>query len=215
MSYYKKDEIKILIAEDDFISRKLLRLSIQKWGYKVTSLQDGKKAWEEIKLNPPHIAIIDWMMPEMDGIEICKKIRSKKCEHYTYIIILTSLSELENIVDGLDAGADDYMTKPFNPKELRARIDVGLRVINLEGELNDNVRKLQEALNKVEVLQGLLPICSYCKKVRDDKNYWQQVEHYISEHSELEFSHGVCPECYEKFLKPQLDRMEKESKKQE
>lgn len=214
MSYYKKNQLKILVAEDDVISRKLVCSSLQKWGYRITPVKDGKEAWEQVQKEVPHIAIIDWMMPEMDGIELCKRIRNQKCNYYTYIIILTSLSELENIVDGLDAGADDYMTKPFNLKELRARINVGIRVINLEGSLNDHVKRLQEALDKVEVLQGLLPICCYCKKVRDDKNYWQQVESYISEHSELQFSHGVCPDCYEKYLKPQLDKVEEEGKKE-
>ncbi len=212
MSFYKKKDLKILVAEDDVISRKLVTSSLQKWGYTVTAVEDGGKAWAQVQSDLPHLAIIDWMMPEMDGIELCRKIRKLKCDYYTYIIILTSLSELENIVSGLDAGADDYMTKPFNLKELRARINVGLRVINLEANLNHHVRKLQEALNKVEILQGLLPICCYCKKVRDDKNYWQQVETYISNHSELQFSHGVCPECFEKYLKPQIEKAEQESK---
>ncbi len=212
MSNYKEKELNILVAEDDVISRKLVKSSLQKWGYNVTAVKDGNEAWAEVKSGTPHIAIIDWMMPEMNGIELCKKIRNKKYEFYTYIIILTSLSELDNIVDGLDAGADDYMTKPYNLRELRARIKVGLRVINLEKTLNDHVKRLEDALNKVEVLQGLLPICAYCKKVRDDKNYWEQVESYISKHSDVRFSHGICPECYEKYIKPQLMEAEKEHK---
>lgn len=107
---------------------------------------------------------------------------------------------------GLDAGADDYIIKPFNREELRARVKVGVRILDLQNNLAGRVSELERAMAGVKQLQGLLPICCYCKKIRDDQNYWQQVEGYISRHSEAQFSHGVCPDCFEKIVKPELAR---------
>ena len=104
----------------------------------------------------------------------------------------------------MQAGADDYITKPFDPAELEARLQVGARVTDLQNKLAERVKELEAALSQVKQLRGLLPICSYCKKIRNDENYWDQVENYIAKHSDAEFSHSICPECYEKFLKPQL-----------
>src|SRR5438105_4818844 len=108
---------------------------------------------------------------------------------------------------GLGAGADDYIVKPFEREELRARVQVGFRMLALQAALADRVRELEEALTRVKQLQGLLPICSYCKKVRDDRNYWQQVETYIEGHSDAQFTHGICPECREKYVEPELERL--------
>jgi YesN/AraC family two-component response regulator len=113
-----------------------------------------------------------------------------------YLMLLTSLESKGHIVAGLDAGADDYLVKPFDPEELRARINVGVRVLSLQERLADRVKELQEALANVKVLHGLLPICSYCKRIRGDDQYWQQVEGYIAQHSDAQFSHGICPTCY-------------------
>jgi response regulator RpfG family c-di-GMP phosphodiesterase len=110
----------------------------------------------------------------------------------------------EDLVTGLDAGADDYITKPFDFEELRARVRVGVRMVRLQQSLAARVSQLEEALANVRVLQGLLPICLYCKKIRDDQNYWQQVDKYIGDHSQARFSHGVCPDCYERVVKPEI-----------
>jgi CheY-like chemotaxis protein len=156
--------------------------------------------------------ILDWMMPGMDGIEICRRVRQRKNSSHTYIILLTAKSSKANIVEGLIAGANDYVTKPFDRDELRARVNVGETVLDLQQKLAGRVIELEEALGQVRVLQGILPICSYCKHVRDDKDYWQSVECYISEHSETKFSHGICPPCYERVIKPQLEEIRRKPK---
>jgi response regulator RpfG family c-di-GMP phosphodiesterase len=104
------------------------------------------------------------------------------------------------VAEGLDAGADDYVVKPFNQAELRARVHVGMRMLGLQESLARRVTELEAALASVKQLRGLLPMCSYCKKIRVDDSYWQQLEGYITEHSEAKFSHGICPECFPALL---------------
>jgi response regulator RpfG family c-di-GMP phosphodiesterase len=127
-----------------------------------------------------------------------------------YIILLTAKATKENIVEGLIAGADDYLMKPFHDEELRARLQTGVRITKLQYDLAARVVQLEEALARVKQLQGLLPICSYCKKIRDDGDYWQGVESYIAQHTDAEFSHSVCPGCYATHLKPELEKIKLE-----
>jgi phosphoserine phosphatase RsbU/P len=200
--------VKILIAEDDMVSRVLLEATLIKWGYEVTVACDGVAAWGLLQSDdPPPLAILDWMMPGLDGLQICRKIRDIPTTTPPYLILLTAKGRREDIVTGLQAGADDYVTKPFDREELHARVQVGMRIIELQHSLADRVKALEEALARVKQLQGLLPICSYCKKIRDDQNYWQQVENYISKHSEAQFSHSICPDCYESLVRPELDQL--------
>jgi len=111
------------------------------------------------------------------------------------------------VIAGLEAGAGDFMAKPFDPDALRARLIVATRVVDLRAKLAERVRELEAAMGRVKQLHGLLPICAYCKKIRDDRNHWQRVEEYVSAHTDAEFSHGICPECYERNLTPQLRAM--------
>jgi phosphoserine phosphatase RsbU/P len=200
--------MKILVAEDQAVSRHILVAYLHKWGYDVTAFRDGLSAWEALRApEAPQLVILDWLMPGMDGIEICRQIRQNPRTQPIYLILLTARRGQEDKIQGLQSGADDYITKPFNREELRARVQVGIRVLELQGALAQRVRELEDALARVKTLQGLLPICSYCKKIRDDRNYWQQVEGYISDHTEAQFSHGICPECYARFVQPELDRL--------
>ncbi len=192
--------MKILIAEDDSISRRLLQAALVKWGYEVTVTADGRAAWEVLQsADPPRLLILDWLMPEMDGIEVCREVRRTEALKSAYIILLTSRGSKEDVIKGLEGGADDYVTKPFDHGELRARVQVGARVVGLQHTLAQRVQELEEAINSVKTLQGLLPICCYCKKIRDDGNYWHRVESYISGHANVRFSHGICPDCSDKL----------------
>jgi phosphoserine phosphatase RsbU/P len=201
--------MRILVAEDDPVSRRMLQTLLTKWGYDPVVTGDGSQALEVLDTKDgPSLAILDWMMPGMDGVEVCRRIRVATTREAIYILLLTARGTKEDIVAGLEAGADDYLAKPFDRNELRARLQVGVRMVGLQTSLADRVRQLEEALAKVKHLQGLIPICCYCKKIRGDQNYWQQVEAYVSAHSEARFSHGICPECLDTVVRRELEELE-------
>jgi CheY-like chemotaxis protein len=157
---------------------------------------DGQRALEILASDdPPRLAILDWMMPKMDGVEVCRRVRALDRDDYFYIIILTARVQKEDVVEGLKAGADDYLAKPFHVEELRSRVAVGGRMLTLQAELAAKVVDLQEALDRVKRLEGLLPICMYCKRIRDDGDSWQRLESYIESHSDAVFSHSLCKKC--------------------
>lgn len=200
--------MRILIAEDDAVSLHLLQTTLAKWGYEPVVATDGLQALEVLSQpDAPSLAILDWMMPGMDGAEVCRRARGQGTDRLFYIILLTAKGRKEDIVQGLTAGADDYIIKPFDRAELKARISTGERILRLQAELAARVKELELALANVKLLQGLLPICCYCKKIRDDQNYWQQVDTYIADHSEAQFTHGICPECREKIVSAELRRL--------
>jgi len=200
--------MRILVAEDDAVTRKVLAATLERLGWEVTTAPDGTGAWDALETlggkNAPELVLLDWMMPGMDGIEICRKLRSTPGFEFLYIILLTSRSEKEDLAMGLMAGANDYITKPFHPIELESRVRVGERMVKLQRSLAARVSELEAALAHVQRLQGLLPICSYCKKVRNEANYWEQVDSYLTTHSDVELTHGICPQCLETMMK-QLD----------
>ena len=190
--------MRILIADDGPVPRMMLARTLERWKFDVLVAEDGAAAWDLLREQRPAMAILDWMMPGLDGIELCRRIRANPGCAHMYVILLTSRDDRSDTVTGLDAGADDYLVKPFDPDELRARVGVGVRVATLQERLAERVVELQAALSQVRQLHGLLPICSYCKRIRSDQNSWQQIEGYVSEHADVEFSHGICPPCLEK-----------------
>jgi len=193
--------MRILIAEDDLVSRTALQRTLQNWGYDVVATCDGLSAWEVLERDDaPKLAVLDWMMAGIDGVEVCRRVRKLERRDPTYMILLTARDLKENVAEGLDSGANEYIIKPFDYRELRARIRVAERVVSLQRTLSERVDELEAALAQVRQLRGLLPICSYCKKIRDDRNYWQQVDSYLGEHSDVKFSHGCCPDCYQRAL---------------
>ena len=200
--------MRILVADDDPAARHLLSRTLSKWGHEVVAAPDGGQAWSILQdESPPPAAILDWMMPGMSGVEVCQHARAAGgAASGTYLIMLTSRSQTADIVAALEAGADDFVSKPFVPEELRARVQVGERIIALQRSLAERVRTLEATLQQVKQLQGLLPICSYCKRIRNDQRYWQQIEVYIGERSQATFTHGICPECREQIVEPELKR---------
>jgi len=200
--------VRVLIADDEATTRHLIQVTLGNWGFEVLAAENGSEALRILQgSNRPEIALLDWVMPGVDGLEVCRRMRVALPAAPSYIILITARGGLENIVQGLEAGADDYVTKPFDPRELRARLHAGARVVRLQKALVERNQELVEALKRVKQLQGLLPICSYCKKIRNDRNYWEQVDAYVASHSEAQFSHGVCPDCFEVHLRPQLERL--------
>jgi len=190
--------VRLLVAEDDRVTAELFARTFARWGYQPMVVADGRQAWEQLRTSTlPTLAILDWMMPEIDGPEICRRARAELPLANMYLLIVTARETRSDVIAGLTAGADDYIIKPFDPEELQARVAVGMRVLSLQQRLAQQVAELQAALANVKQLRGLLPICSYCKRIRGDDQYWQQVEGYISQHSDAQFSHGICPACFD------------------
>lgn len=193
---------RILIAEDHYVSRHLLDRNLVNWGFEVTTAENGEAALEILLgEDPPAIAVLDWMMPKMDGVEVCTRVRAEFNRPYVYLLLLTAKSQKEEVAIGLEAGADDYVIKPFDPDELRARLKVGQRVVSLERNLARQVNELEAALGEVGRLRELMPICMYCKSIRDDNQYWRSLEEYFHTETGTDFSHGICPACMEKLAK--------------
>jgi DNA-binding response OmpR family regulator len=188
--------MRILIAEDDATSRLLLTGVLQRWGYEVSAVCDGAAALAGLQQpGAPQLVILDWMMPGLEGPEICRRLRATPTDTPPYLILLTAQDNKKNVVEGLGAGANDYISKPFDMAELQARLAVGRRVLDLQQTLGQRVRDLQAALTHIKTLQGILPICMHCHKIRNDQQSWERLERYISEHAEVQFSHSICPEC--------------------
>lgn len=173
--------MKVLIAEDDPVSSYVLAARIKKMGHEVLVTEDGRQAWEVYQREHPRLVITDWMMPVMNGIELIRLIRNADTELYTYIILLTALSGRAHFLEGMDAGADDFVTKPLEADGLRIRLRVAERILSLQHERHQ--------------LEGLLPICSYCKRIRDEHEEWHVLETYVGERTETSFSPTLCPDC--------------------
>lgn len=185
--------MQILVVEDDRDARELLETMLRVDGYEVTSAADGDEAWSKFEANGFSIVVSDWLMPGTDGLELCRRIRRAETSRYTYIILLTALHGKSNYLEAMRAGVDDFMSKPYDPDELRARLLVAQRIVGLQ--------------DRVKRLEGILPTCMYCKRIHDESNAWVKIEDYISRHTEASFSHGVCPECYRDQVQPELDRI--------
>ena len=189
--------MQILIADDDPIGRRLASHALVGCGAEVDIVEDGYAAWTKVQQRTQGtVLILDRMMPGLDGIDLCRRARLLPAFPPLYIVMVTSASQTDDITMGLDAGADDYVAKPFNAAELKARAQVGMRMVALQESMARRLAELEQALTNVKQLRGLLPMCAYCKKIRVDDSYWQQLEGFLSEHSDAEFSHGICPECF-------------------
>ncbi|NCP34092.1 MAG: response regulator [Armatimonadetes bacterium CG_4_10_14_0_8_um_filter_66_14] len=202
--------MKILIAEDTPSAQLLLRRTLENWGHEVLYADNGAQALAALAESDVSLVVSDWMMPVMDGVELCRRIRAAEWDRFIYVLMLTAVADKEDLALAFDAGANDYVTKPFNRFELKARVQAGERIVTLERERTQRIAELEESLRTIRRLKELLPICMYCRKIRNDDNYWQQMEDYVHEETGTDFSHGICPDCYETVVKPELTQLERE-----
>ncbi|HEY6330815.1 MAG TPA: response regulator transcription factor [Blastocatellia bacterium] len=179
--------MKILIAEDDPVSRLMLTKMLQNWGHEVSACTNGIEAWAKFVAGQYSLVLSDWMMPELDGLALCQRIRELRRADYCYFILETAKSRSENLLSAIDAGVDDYLMKPIDMVELHVRLIVAERMLALKSD--------------VRSLQSLLPMCAWCKSVRNDENLWQSVENYLSTHASVDFTHAICPKCLDKQMR--------------
>jgi DNA-binding response OmpR family regulator len=190
--------MRALIADRDLATAAVISRTVGAWGFEVVVANDGNEVWECLSGNPPpSLAIVDWQMPGLDGPEFCRRLRADPVRAHVYLLLLTGRGRTADLVEHFEAGADDYLVKPVTMHALRARLHVGVRVVSLQERLAGKVAELQASLDKVRHLRGLLPICSYCKRIRNDRNHWERVEVYVTEHTDAKFTHGICPACLE------------------
>lgn len=199
----KEDLPLILIVDDVPNNIKVLGAILKELNCRLAAATNGVQALEIIEEEKPDIVLLDIMMPQMNGYDVCEKVKQNPELVDIPILFLTAKTGTEDVVKGFELGALDYITKPFKAKELLARVKMQLDLKTSRDNEKRLIKELKEALEQVKKLSGLLPICANCKKIRNDKGYWEQVEVFISEHSDAKFTHGICPDC-EKELFPDL-----------
>ena len=185
----------ILIVDDTPDNLTVLRQMLAEQNYMVRPALNGEIAIKAVNMSSPDLILLDIRMPGMDGYEVCKQLKSEEKTSRVPVIFISALNELDDKVKAFSLGGVDYITKPFQAEEVLARVKTHLTLRSLQKSLEDKNTQLQKALDEIKTLQGIIPICANCKKVRDDKGFWNQVEIYISKHSKAEFSHGICPTC--------------------
>lgn len=186
--------MKILAVEDDPVASAVLARTLEKLGHEVVTVADGCAALEALARDPVRVVVSDWEMPGLDGLELCRRVRGRAGSDYVYFILLTGkLPSENNQREAIEAGVDDFLRKPLVTQEIWMRLHVAERILRYA--------------TQVRQLEAFLPICGYCKKIRDDKNYWQQIESYINARTGTDFSHSVCPDCYSHIILPELDKL--------
>jgi len=185
---------RIMVADDEQAITQGLSAILSDEGYDVTICGDGQKALDELQSGAYGVVLADLMMPKLDGLKLCRRLRAQQGQDYVYFILLTgSHASAHNRRAASEAGVDDFLTKPIDISALWMRLRVAERILKYT--------------TQVHQLEEMMPMCSYCKKIRDDKNYWQQIESYINERTGTEISHSVCPECYQRVVVPELERL--------
>lgn len=188
--------MKILIAEDEYTTRLMVQVCLENWGYSIESVEDGKKAWDIINQNnPPQIAVLDWEMPGISGIDLCRKIKSLDRSSPIHVILLTARDSKNDISQGFEAGADDYITKPFNDDELGARIRVAERIVTIQSSLNSSLEELREALDMVQSFEEPVAVCRKCQKIGAFDGSWRTPEKLLEYPVDPRFIQLDCPSC--------------------
>jgi DNA-binding response OmpR family regulator len=190
----------VMIVDDQPNNLRVLFTYLQGRGMKVLIADSGKRAIEQAERQPPDIILMDVMMPGMDGFATCRQLKRHRDLSTIPVIFMTALTEMKDKLTAFSAGGVDYVTKPFQQEEVLARLTAHLTIQDLQKQLQSKNKRLEKMLAEVKTLRGILPICSKCKMVRDDKGYWKQVEMYVAEHTEAQFSHSYRPSCLDKEL---------------
>ncbi len=189
--------MKVLAVEDDPTALAILTRALAKLGHDVLTATDGEAALDVLAADPVRVVVSDWLMPGLDGLELCRRVRSRPGSDYVYFILLTGQTPTEeNQRAAIEAGVDDFLQKPLQPHEIWMRLRVAERIVGFA--------------TQVRQLEAFLPICGYCKKIRDDGNYWQQIESYINARTGTDFSHSICPDCYTSVVAPQLEQLKRD-----
>jgi CheY-like chemotaxis protein len=187
--------MKIAIVDDDAVTRRLLLTTLEQLGHSCVAYEDGEVAWEALATEPADIVVSDWLMPKVDGLELCAKIREATERTYTYFILLTQKTDNRaNHLAAMKAGIDDFLPKPLDFEQIWMRLRVAERILSFTF--------------RISRLESLLPICAYCKKIRSDEDYWEAVEGYLTERTGIHFSHSICPDCVEEHVNPQMEALE-------
>lgn len=189
----------ILVVDDSAANVQLLHSALS--GYRVVFALNGEDALRIARQSKPDLALIDVLMPGMDGYELCRRLKLDEALREVPVIFITSLARSADEERGLALGAVDYITKPVVPALLRLRVHNQLELKRQRDLLERRTAELEEAVSRVRQLEGIIPICMYCKKIKNDEDYWQQVESYLAQHSAALFSHGVCPDCFQKQMR--------------
>ncbi len=186
--------MKVLAVEDDPVARAVLVRTLRKLGHEVITVSDGLSALDHLASDPVRVIVSDWVMPGLDGLELCRRVRARLGSDYVYFILLSGKSPSEeNQREAIEAGVDDFLRKPLDSQEIWMRLHVAERILRFA--------------TQVRQLEAFLPICGYCKKIRDDKNYWQKIESYINARTGTDFSHSICPDCYTRVVLPELQSL--------
>ncbi len=175
----------------------MVQVCLENWGYRVESVTNGEEAWAMLqKPDAPHIAILDWEMPELDGIEVCRRVKELGMENPPYIILLTARDNKKDIIRGFDAGAEDYMTKPFNDNELRARVRVAERLVRTQSSLSESVAELKDVLNQLEMMESAVEICGSCQKIFSTYDgQWHSFEDVLQNGADPRVIVNICSNC--------------------
>lgn len=185
-----------LLVEDDALNLALLKGFLERLGHDVTAVATGEEAWSAFKGSPFPAVICDWDLPAQSGIELCGKIREMKGVQYPYFVLITSFQGDGKFRQAMEAGVDDFISKPVDLNLLSVRLKVAERILGFQSQIG--------------ILKGMLPICMYCKKIRNDKEYWQTVESYFTAHAGADFTHSLCPDCISEKIKPQMEALRRE-----
>jgi PleD family two-component response regulator len=185
----------ILIVDDTPANLQLLSNMLSAEGYKVRMAPSGKLALMSAQAAPPDLILLDIKMPGLNGYQVCEQFKADPRTRDVPVIFLSALDQTEDKIKAFTVGGVDYITKPFQLEEVMARVETHLWLRMLQTQLSRRVQELEQAMAQIKTLRGLLPICANCKKIRDDRGYWQEVDLYIHQHTEVDFSHGICPDC--------------------